>query len=65
MAVDPTKVEPYASDAVKEKFPPGQWCFRNDRADGCNIKLANEYLFPVTAWRRRCYTGGAPVDGGT
>src|SRR6185369_13374719 len=65
--VDPEKVEPYGADAVKEKFPPEAVVFPESTAEICEIlKLANEYLFPVTARGGGVgYTGGAvPVDGG-
>ncbi|MEO7673528.1 MAG: FAD-linked oxidase C-terminal domain-containing protein [Pyrinomonadaceae bacterium] len=65
--VDPEKVEPYGADAVKEKFPPEAVVFPESTAQMVAIlKLANEYLFPVTARGGGVgYTGGAvPVDGG-
>ena len=65
--VDPEKVEPYGADAVKEKFPPEAVVFPESTAQIVEIlKLANEYLFPVTARGGGVgYTGGAvPVDGG-
>ena len=65
--VEPSKVEPYGADAVKEKFPPEAVVFPESTAQMCEIlKLANEYLFPVTARGGGVgYTGGAvPVDGG-
>jgi glycolate oxidase len=65
--VDPTKVEPYGADAVKEKFPPEAVVFPESTAEMVAIlKLANEYLFPVTARGGGVgYTGGAvPIDGG-
>ena len=65
--VEPEKVEPYGADAVKEKFPPEAVVFPESTAQMCEIlKLANEYLFPVTARGGGVgYTGGAvPVDGG-
>ncbi len=65
--VDPEKVEPYGADAVKEKFPPEAVVFPETTAHVVEIlKLANEYLFPVTARGGGVgYTGGAvPVDGG-
>ena len=67
VVVDPQKVEPYGADAVKEKFPPEAVVFPKSTADVVAIlKLANEYLFPVTARGGGVgYTGGAvPVDGG-
>ena len=65
--VEPEKVEPYGADAVKEKFPPEAVVFPESTAQMSEIlKLANEYLFPVTARGGGVgYTGGAvPVDGG-
>ena len=65
--VEPEKVEPYGADAVKEKFPPEAVVFPETTAEMCAIlKLANEYIFPVTARGGGVgYTGGAvPVDGG-
>src|SRR5215204_3829343 len=65
--VEPEKVEPYGADAVKEKFPPEAVVFPESTAEMCEIlKLANRYLFPVTARGGGVgYTGGAvPVDGG-
>lgn len=65
--VEPDKVEPYGADAVKEKFPPEAVVFPENTAQMVAIlKLANEYLFPVTARGGGVgYTGGAvPVDGG-
>jgi glycolate oxidase len=65
--VEPEKVEPYGADAVKEKFPPEAVVFPATTAQMVEIlKLANLYLFPVTARGGGVgYTGGAvPVDGG-
>ncbi len=65
--IDPTRVEPYGADAVKEKFPPEAVVFPASTAEMVAIlKLANEYIFPVTARGGGVgYTGGAvPVDGG-
>ena len=65
--VEPEKVEPYGADAVKEKFPPEAVVFPESTAQMCEIlKLANLYLFPVTARGGGVgYTGGAvPVEGG-
>ncbi len=65
--VEPDKVEPYGADAVKEKFPPEAVVFPESTAEMVEIlKLANEFLFPVTARGGGVgYTGGAvPVDGG-
>jgi glycolate oxidase subunit GlcD len=65
--IEPEKVEPYGADAVKEKFPPEAVVFPETTAQMCEIlKLANEYLFPVTARGGGVgYTGGAvPVEGG-
>ncbi len=65
--VEPEKVEPYGADAVKEKFPPEAVVFpENTKQVSEILKLANEFLFPVTARGGGVgYTGGAvPVDGG-
>jgi glycolate oxidase len=65
--VDADKVEPYAQDAVKEKFPPEAVVLPQTAADVAAImRLANEHRFPVTARGGGVgYTGGAvPVDGG-
>jgi len=67
VVVDDEKVEPYGADAVKEKFPPEAVIFPATTDDVVAIlKLANEYLFPVTARGGGVgYTGGAvPVEGG-
>jgi len=67
VVVDPEKVEPYGADAVKEKFPPEAVVFPESTEQMVAIlKLANDYLFPVTARGGGVgYTGGAvPVDGG-
>ena len=67
VVVDPEKVEPYGADAVKEKFPPEAVVFPESTEQMVAIlKLANEYLFPVTARGGGVgYTGGAvPVYGG-
>ncbi len=67
VVVDPTRVEPYGADAVKEKFPPEAVVFPESTEQMVAIlKLANEFLFPVTARGGGVgYTGGAvPVDGG-
>ncbi|MBA2605841.1 MAG: FAD-binding protein [Acidobacteria bacterium] len=65
--IEPEKVEPYSADAVKEKFPPEAVVFPETTEQVSEIlRLANEYLFPVTARGGGVgYTGGAvPVDGG-
>lgn len=65
--VEPTRVEPYGADAVKEKFPPEAVVFPESTEQMVEIlKLANKELFPVTARGGGVgYTGGAvPVDGG-
>jgi glycolate oxidase len=65
--IDPDKVEPYAQDAVKEKFPPEAVVLPRNSAEVASImRLANERRFPVTARGGGVgYTGGAvPVDGG-
>ena len=65
--VDPERMEPYAQDAVKEKFPP-EAVVLPATADEISaiLRLANERLFPVTARGGGVgYTGGAvPVEGG-
>lgn len=65
--VDALKVEPYAQDAVKEKFPP-EAVLLPATADeiAAVLRLANEVRFPVTARGGGVgYTGGAvPVEGG-
>ena len=65
--VDPEKVEPYAQDALKEKFPPEAVVLPRTAAEIAAImRLANEARFPVTARGGGVgYTGGAvPVEGG-
>ncbi len=65
--VDAEKVEPYAADAVKEKFPPEAVLLPQTTAEvSAILKLANERRFPVTARGGGVgYTGGAvPVEGG-
>ena len=65
--IEPEKVEPYGADAVKEKFPPEAVVFPESTEEMSEIlRLANEYIFPVTARGGGVgYTGGAvPVDGG-
>jgi len=67
LLVDAEKVEPYAQDAVKEKFPPEAVLLpRTTEEIAAIIRLANEELFPVTARGGGVgYTGGAvPVEGG-
>jgi glycolate oxidase len=67
VVVDPSRVEPYGADAVKEKFPPEAVVFPSTTAEMVSIlRLANEHRFPVTARGGGVgYTGGAvPVDGG-
>jgi glycolate oxidase len=67
VVVDPTRVEPYGADAVKEKFPPEAVVFPETTGHvSAILKLANEYMFPVTARGGGVgYTGGAvPIDGG-
>jgi glycolate oxidase len=67
VVVEPDRVEPYGADAVKEKFPPEAVVFPETTAEVAAIlRLANEFLFPVTARGGGVgYTGGAvPVDGG-
>src|SRR5437868_4658837 len=65
--IDAEKVEPYAQDAVKEKFPPEAVVLPQTAEEIAAImRLANERLFPVTARGGGVgYSGGAvPVDGG-
>ena len=65
--VDPERVEPYAQDAVKEKFPPEAVVLPQTAAEIAGIlRLANEARFPVTARGGGVgYTGGAvPIEGG-
>ncbi len=65
--VEPSQVEPYGADAVKEKFPPEAVVFPETTREMSEIlKLANSEIFPVTARGGGVgYTGGAvPVDGG-
>ncbi len=65
--VDAERVEPYAQDAVKEKFPPEAVLLPRDAFEVAAIlRLANEARFPVTARGGGVgYTGGAvPVEGG-
>lgn len=65
--VDADKVEPYAQDAMKEKFPP-EAVLLPQTADeiAAILRLANEARFPVTARGGGVgYTGGAvPIEGG-
>ena len=65
--VDPSRVEPYAQDALKEKFPPEAVLLpRTAEEIAAILRLANVERFPVTARGGGVgYTGGAvPVDGG-
>jgi glycolate oxidase len=65
--VDDERVEPYGSDAVKEKFPPEAVVLPETAVQISQImRLANERRFPVTARGGGVgYTGGAvPVEGG-
>src|SRR5919202_977814 len=65
--VDPEKVEPYAQDAIKEKFPPEAVLLPCTAAEVAEIlRLANRARFPVTARGGGVgYTGGAvPLEGG-
>ncbi|HVF56585.1 MAG TPA: FAD-linked oxidase C-terminal domain-containing protein [Pyrinomonadaceae bacterium] len=65
--VDEARVEPYAQDAVKEKFPPEAVVLPCSAREVSEIlRLANERSFPVTARGGGVgYTGGAvPVEGG-
>ncbi|MDT5156964.1 MAG: glycolate oxidase [Acidobacteriota bacterium] len=65
--VDEERVEPYAGDALKEKFPPEAVVLpRTTEEVAAILRLANERRFPVTARGGGVgYTGGAvPVEGG-
>jgi glycolate oxidase len=65
--VDADKVEPYAQDAVKEKFPPEAVLLPATAAEiAAIVRLANEARFPVTARGGGVgYSGGAvPIEGG-
>ncbi len=65
--VDDERIEPYAADAVKEKFPPEAVVLPESATQIAKIvRLANERRFPVTARGGGVgYTGGAvPVEGG-
>src|SRR6201989_174297 len=65
--VDEERVEPYAGDALKEKFPPEAVVLPRSSEEVSQIlRLANERGFPVTARGGGVgYTGGAvPVEGG-
>jgi len=65
--VDDERVEPYAGDALKEKFPPEAVLLpRTAEEVSAILRLANERRFPVTARGGGVgYTGGAvPVEGG-
>ena len=65
--VDAERVEPYAADAVKEKFPPEAVLLPRTTGEvSAILKLANARRFPVTARGGGVgYTGGAvPVEGG-
>ncbi|HZI19022.1 MAG TPA: FAD-linked oxidase C-terminal domain-containing protein [Pyrinomonadaceae bacterium] len=65
--VDEERVEPYAGDALKEKFPPEAVVLPRSAGEvAAVLRLANELRFPVTARGGGVgYTGGAvPVEGG-
>jgi glycolate oxidase len=67
LLVDEEKVEPYAQDALKEKFPPEAVVLPRSAEEVSSIlRLANERRFPVTARGGGVgYTGGAvPLEGG-
>src|ERR671938_927568 len=59
--VDEERVEPYAQDALKEKFPPEAVVLPRTAAEvSAVLRLANEGRFPVKARGGRArYTGGA------
>ncbi len=65
--VDDKRIEPYAQDAVKEKFPPEAVLLPQTAEEiAAILRLANEARFPVTARGGGVgYTGGAvPIEGG-
>src|ERR687894_2919589 len=65
--VDAERVEPYAQDALKEKFPPEAVLLPRTAGEiAAILRLANEARFPVTARGGGVgYTGGAvPIEGG-
>src|SRR2546423_14178593 len=64
--VDEERVEPYAGDALKEKFPPEAVVLPRAAEEGSAIlRLANERRFPVTARGGGVgYTGGAVPGAG-
>src|ERR687893_3198167 len=64
--VDEERVEPYAGDALKEKFPPEAVVLpRSAEEVSAILRLANERRFPVTARGGGVgYTGGAGAGGG-
>src|SRR5256714_12012697 len=64
--VDEERVEPYAQDALKEKFPPEAVVLPRAAEEGSAIlRLANERRFPVTARGGGVgYTGGAVPGAG-
>jgi len=65
--VDALKMEPYAQDAVKEKFPPEAVLLpRSAEEIAAILRLANASRFPVTARGGGVgYSGGAvPIEGG-
>jgi glycolate oxidase len=65
--VDALKMEPYAQDAVKEKFPPEAVLLpRSTEEIAAILRLANASRFPVTARGGGVgYSGGAvPIEGG-
>src|SRR2546423_3756753 len=64
--VDEEKVEPYAGDALKEKFPPEAVVLPKTAAHVSEIlRLADERLFPGAARGGGVgYTGGALPRGG-
>ena len=65
--IDEERVEPYAGDALKEKFPPEAVVLPGSTREVAEVlRLANEHRFPVTARGGGVgYTGGAvPIEGG-
>src|SRR5215212_5599071 len=63
--VDEERVEPYAGDALKEKFPPEAVVLpRTANEVSAILRLANERRFPVTARGGGVgYTGGGSGGG--
>jgi glycolate oxidase len=67
LLIDAEKMEPYAQDAVKEKFSPEAVLLPRTAVEiAAILRLANEERFPVTARGGGVgYSGGAvPIEGG-